>query len=181
MLWLHDCYIRHTLHNFRRQSVGVPQGSVLGPMLFMLYINDLPRVVSNSSVSLYADDTLVYATNPSLECLQSLLQKDLDEISKWMLSNRLSLNLTKTVSMLIGVPQKIKDRSLNLSIAAVQLSNVRSYRYLGMTIDNHLSWKEHIQILSRQMSHQFFLFTPFVTTLTESDSYGVPCFCFIEN
>ena len=54
----------------------------------------------------------------------------------WMLTNRVSLNLSKTDSMLIGVPQKIKDRSLNLSIAAVRLSNyVRSYRYLGITID----------------------------------------------
>ena len=137
-------------------SVGVPQGSVLGPLLFMLYINDLPRVVSGASIFLYADDTLVYAASPSIGSLQSILQRVLNEIAKWMISNRISLNVSKSVSMLIGVPQKIKGLSLNLSIGSAQLSSVRSCKYLGVIIDDHLSWREHIRMLANQMGRQFF-------------------------
>ena len=80
---------------------GVPQGSVLGPLLFLLYINDLPKVVKHSSIKLFADDTKIYRKSTSLDD-RELLQEDLNEISKWCNTWHLSLNLEKCVAVYLG-------------------------------------------------------------------------------
>ena len=77
-------------------SSGVPQGSVLGPLLFILYINDLPLAVSLSSVMLYADDTVIFTAASSIDQLQLNLSLDLNDVSNWLTGNGLFLNLKKT-------------------------------------------------------------------------------------
>ena len=77
-------------------SSGVPQGSVLGPLLFILYINDLPLAVGLSSVMLYADDTVIFTAASSIDQLQLNLSLDLNNVSHWLAANGLFLNLKKT-------------------------------------------------------------------------------------
>ncbi len=70
-------------------SIGVPQGSILGPLLFSLYVNDLPSILVHTDISLYADDTEIHMSSDNINILQSSVQSDLDAIGKWMYSNRL--------------------------------------------------------------------------------------------
>ena len=88
---------------------GVPQGSILGPILFVLYINDLPECLLKSSVSMYADDTVIYFTGPTSTIILQTLQEDINNISKWLINNKLILNHSKTKWMLFGTRQKLEQ------------------------------------------------------------------------
>ena len=85
---------------------GVPQGSILGPVLLVIYINDLPQCLMKSSISMYADDTVIYfsATGPSL--IKQVLQNDLNYVEQWLQENKPVLNQSKTKWMLFGTRQK---------------------------------------------------------------------------
>ena len=87
-------------------NFGVPQGSILGPLLFLVYINDLPSITSNCSVSLYADDTVLYCYSSNVTELENNLNEDLLRLSNWLNENKLTLNLDKTKSMIIGSDRK---------------------------------------------------------------------------
>ncbi len=122
-------------------SIGVPQGSIL----FSLYINDLPSIPLHCSIGMYADDTALYVSDRSLEVVERHLQSDLDHITTWMLSNKLKLNTKKCVTMLIGSHQRCRDQSLNITLLGHALNNVTTIKYLGVLIDNHLTWGPHLE------------------------------------
>ena len=88
--------IENHLSYAANMSSGVPQGSVLGPLLFILYINDLPLAVGLSSVMLYADDTVIFTAASNIDQLQLNLSLDLNNVSDWLTANDLFLNLKKT-------------------------------------------------------------------------------------
>lgn len=106
--------------------------------------NDLPLIVKNCQANLYADDTEIHSSSTSLATLQSQIQEDLDSVTTWMSSNRLSLNATKTVSMLIGPYQKVKNHSLDVTLNNTKICSVSSTKYLGLHIDCHLNWNIHV-------------------------------------
>jgi len=85
---------------------GVPQGSLLGPLLFIIYINDLPSVIEHCKIQLYADDTLVYFSSSSISNIESKLSEDLESVINWLNSNFLFLNYSKTKVMLTGTHQR---------------------------------------------------------------------------
>ena len=89
---------------------GVPQGSILGPLLFLLYINDLPECLSKTTPRLYADDTQIFASSTVYADLIEKLNSDLNKISKWLAINKLQHHPTKTKVMIIGSAQNLKEK-----------------------------------------------------------------------
>ena len=115
-------------------SVGVPQGSVLGPLLFLIYINDLPDILQNTKSSLFADDTVVYTTAPSADHLTVALNEDLNNVRNWLVDNRLTLNIGEPKYTLIGGNKRVKDfGDVTLSIEGKGLEKVCNYKYLELS------------------------------------------------
>ena len=120
-------------------TCGVPQGSILGPLLFLIYVNDMSAAV-NDKVLLYADDSCILVTGKSRSDIEEQLSKDLEVIGTWLVNNKLSLHLGKTESILFGSKPKIRNGStLNISCNGATISATSSVKYLGATLDQNLS------------------------------------------
>ena len=151
------CRVNGISSKLEKIDVGVPQGSCLGPLLFLISINDLPHAVQNSVVSMYADDTSLCYQASDIETLNKAINNDLLQLETWLKGNKLSLNVAKTNSMLISTKQKHKilknrDEDLKLKIRKKELEVIQKTKYLGVTIDNSLNWKEHIKTVSTKVS-----------------------------
>ena len=100
------CRVNGIDSNIEEIEVGVPQGSCLGPLLFLIYINDLPQAVQASTVSMYADDTSLCHQSGDLTQLEEAINSDLKQLTTWLEGSKLSLNVAKTHSILISTKQK---------------------------------------------------------------------------
>ena len=120
--------------------VDVPQVSILGPLLFSIYVN----VVKSSQFNMYADDTQLHCCGRDLSLVQKDFQGDIDQVQVWLQANRLQLNISKSVLMLIGSRQKLQSHKVSISIGGKDLMQVASTKYLGVVIDQHLTWQNHI-------------------------------------
>ena len=132
----------------------MPQGTILGPLLFLIYIIDLPSYLSFSVPRVYADDTHITYAGSDLQLIQSNLSHDLEKLSKWLVSKRFNLNITKTEFMLIGSRQRLNTLSdiLKLSIDNVPMDQVSSVKSLGVYIDENLRWHSHIDKLCKKIA-----------------------------
>ena len=138
-------------------EVSVPQGSCLGPLLFLIYVNDLPKAVNCSTVSMYADDTSLCLKSKDIFQLNRAMNRDLEDLDSWLKGNKLSLNIVKIQSMLIAT--KPRHKALNntaenfkLEILGSELDVVTKTGYLGVQVDNSLDWNEHIKVISSKVS-----------------------------
>ena len=135
-------------------TIGVPQGSILGPLLFVLYTNDMPRAILHSCINMYADDTEIHYANKELSMVEKRLQEDLYALESWMSSNRLKFNVKKSCIMLVGTRQKLKDKSISVFLSGLQLEQVMHIKYLGLIIDSHLKWDEHINYVLKRVRNK---------------------------
>jgi len=133
---------------------GVPQGTVLGPLLFICYINDLPNTIK-SKIRMYADDTLVYSSIDTIDdCIQ--LQRDLLGLEKWSKIHQMEFNPLKCEFLI--VTNKTSPHKFTYHINDVPIKEVNSVKYLGIVIDSKLTWKEHVkQVLSKDNAALSFL------------------------
>ena len=148
---------------------GVPQGSILGPLMFLIYINDLTTCIKHSQCRLFADDTVLYVSCGSSSEAKVNLQADLDNLSQWCQKNQLTINTNKTKGMSFGNKRLLdRDLPLDLKLNGVSLMIVQNYKYLGIILDPNLSFAKHIANLVSVVNFKAYSFTKFRHMLTKS-------------
>lgn len=143
---------KNTTSLLREVTCGVPQGSVLGPLLFIIYTNDLPNALRFTRCVLFADDTTVYYSSRNLEHVIQNISADLKNLTEWFKANKLSLNITKTNYMLFTKNDKDYKRNMNLRLSNEDITRVNSTKFLGMIIDDKLNWQSHIEHTKNKIS-----------------------------
>ena len=141
---------------------GVPQGSILGPLLFLIFIHDLPLYIqsTSTSVDLYADDTYFYCSSHDKLVLERNLQASLDCLERWCHENGIVLNTDKTKVMFITSRQKrtvLNDAVLNLQYSDIDISITTCDKILGIQVDDNLTWNSHFNFLSKKLSSYMWL------------------------
>ena len=141
------CYVNGHLSTTSPISCGVPQGSIIGPLLFLIYINDLPNCLDDGLLRMYADDTNISFSGPNLNDLQQRMNVQLNKLNCWLRANKLSLNVAKTEFMIIGSRQRLLTQNnddIHVYIDDKEINRVNHTKSLGLIIDDTLSWSEHI-------------------------------------
>ena len=143
--------IGNTISGFKNITIGVPQGSVLGPLLFLLFINDMPHISDIFKVCLFADDTTLIFKNRDSSSLFDECNAGLEMFSSWCNSNRLSVNVSKTNYMIFS-NHSISNDSRPLLLCDSVVDSTSSVRFLGLDIENSLKFKSHLSNLAKKIS-----------------------------
>ena len=189
--------------NFKEVKYGVPQGSILGPLLFIIYINDLFSVHLRGNIITYADDTCLVVTAPNNTDLYSHMKKDLFNICKWMVSNSLAINVNKTKYIIFdlqthvgkfGPPTEDEHRIKNIKLHnfntpedctndtcnCTEIDKVTSIKYLGVIIDERLDFKLHIGSVVRKVRWGLYILSR-LRTVAEPKLLKVLYYAFVQS
>ena len=150
-------------------TCDVPQGSTLGPLLFLLYINNINTNFLNAKIKLFADDTVLYTTSPVIDDAREQLHIDLDILDTGCRQHNLSINIGKTKSVLFGTKKfNTNITCSNLTIAGEEIMFVDEYKYLGIILDKHLSFTKHIRYVQGLAAHKIYMLSKIRPCITQS-------------
>ncbi|KAG6443424.1 hypothetical protein O3G_MSEX002874 [Manduca sexta] len=135
-------------------SYGVPQGSILGPLLFLIYINNISQIGLKGDISLYANDTTIFYFGHSIDAMLPIIQSDLNVLNNWFQSNLLTINIAKTSYVIFAPKNKKINDNIQLKINDKLIQRKSNEKYLGIILDNHLSWKPHIEKITSKLTSQ---------------------------
>lgn len=139
-------------------DIGLPQGSVLSAILFIIYINDMPDHLKNVFVNLFADDTLLYCVGNNKQDMANQMNAELAVLNDWLATNKLKLNTAKTKWMLINNKTEECNETVKLKILDAELGRVDFFKYLGFIIDNKMNMKEHVSYTCKKIAKKIFCF-----------------------
>ena len=145
----------NTYSSFQHVTQGVPQGSVLGPLFYIIYANDISKVIKYCNIALYADDTVLYLGNINFGQTIIKMQHDISALSQWCLANGIQMNVEKTQMMLFGNQKKIDQLpTFEVKVGNLPLKVAPHYKYLGITLDSQLSYNTHVQKLITNVTNK---------------------------
>ena len=136
-------------------SCGVPQGSILGPLLFLLYVNDLKNASASLNAIMFADDTNLFVSHKNINTLFQIVNAELKNLETWFNGNKLSLNLTKTKYAFFHPQSYSDDIPLRLPTLKINNSIIKresTVRFLGVLLDENLTWRPHIDLIEKKIS-----------------------------
>ena len=153
-----NCKVNGIVSTEANVICGVPQGSILGPLLFLLYINDLQSVFQKTNYKFYADDTVLYATDRNELVAHGKVQDDLNAVVKWCSENKITMNISKTKAMAFGTRHMLKRVChFKLLIDQQDIHYVNSFNYLGIKLDEKLDFEVHAKECLRLVSHKLYI------------------------
>lgn len=135
-------------------NIGVPQGSTLGPLLFVLFVNDLPMHIKNARCTMYADDTIIYVNGDKVSEANDLICDTLATVNEWYIANKLVLNVNKCNAMLISPNNVDLDNDFEVILNGRAISNVHFTKYLGVIVDSQLKFHCNINELVKKLSQK---------------------------
>jgi len=150
-----------TNSNLSAIQLGVPQGSILGPILFLIYINDIQHATTLNLLS-YADDTTVYTSGATLRGIIPKLNEELGNLNQWFMANKLSLNINKTNYMIFTPGHLQHDGNTQIMINGHELTQagknrqLTSVKFLGLYIDENLTWRHHIDKIQTKLNSSIY-------------------------
>lgn len=158
--------VKSKLSTSKANDMGVPQGSVLGPLLFALYTNDLPSVCGEVDMQMYADDTVVYVHGSDATSVANKLTNVMGNILNWLSSASLTLNVNKTVAMYFTKTQRLKSSFPCIYANQSQIKVVKEFKYLGLVLDSTFTFKKHVKKICSTLKYSLSVFRHIRNTLT---------------
>ena len=144
-------YCNDTSSNLLNITCGVPQGSILGPILFLLYINDIANVSKVLLPIIFADDTNVFLSGKKIPDLIQIMNNELGKLLQWLHVNKLSLNIGKTYFMVFSFNKSVAHKE-NVEIDGIVIKRVSCTKFLGVMLDEHLTWRDHVNLIKGKIS-----------------------------
>ena len=152
----------------RTIDLGVPQGSILGPLLFNVYVNSLSTAVTKSELILYADEAVLVVAASTSQELTDAFRHDFNQISNWYINNKLTVNVKKTKLMPSGSKTMLSSfNDFRFSADKEQVNRVSSFNYLGVVLDEKWNWKMHVNSLLQKLGHRLSVFNRIYHMLDE--------------
>lgn len=159
---------QNSMSDIEAVTCGVPQGSILGPLLFLLNFDDVGSVLQDCDIIMYADDTVIFASAKENEEIQQKLSNDFQRVADWLEANELITNMKpgKTECMIFGTPQRTKNKELVITYRQNIISNTSTYKYLGVNLDKSLSMSEHTNTTYKKALGRLYLLQRLRSQLT---------------